>query len=146
MRSLFFLFLGTPAPPPPFGNAASDCGEDPSVDALDCEGFPPCLGPAVQRGDLFPHRVYETGRSPADAAFGDFDGDGNADIAVATKIDVLVFRNQGDGTFAGPRRYGVDGNAFSVAVGDIDGDGDEDFAVTNLFDTTVSVLLNQSVR
>ncbi len=47
VHTLGFLFLGTPPPPAPFGAAASDCGEDPTADALGCESFAPCPAPAV---------------------------------------------------------------------------------------------------
>lgn len=36
--ALSFLYQGGAAPPPPFPG----CGEDPTADALDCPGFPPC--------------------------------------------------------------------------------------------------------
>ena len=34
VHSLGYLFLGSPGPPPPFDSDASDCGDDPSPDAL----------------------------------------------------------------------------------------------------------------
>jgi hypothetical protein len=42
VRTLGYLFLGSTPPPPPFGPALSDCGEDPTPDALSCEQFSPC--------------------------------------------------------------------------------------------------------
>ncbi len=73
---------------------------------------------------------------------GDFAGDGDADIFVATdKTPNLLFRNAGDGTFAergllAGVAYNADGNeeaGMGVAAGDYDGDGNADLYVTHFF-------------
>ncbi len=46
VHSLGYLFLGGPGPPPPFGPASSDCGDDPTADALGCAAFDPCPTPS----------------------------------------------------------------------------------------------------
>jgi hypothetical protein len=54
---------------------------------------------------------------------------------------VSVFLNHGDGTFADPVDYGVDGELVSVFCADLDLDGDQDI-VTGRYEDAVSVLLN----
>jgi hypothetical protein len=78
-------------------------------------------------------------------AAGDFDGDGHADVALATGdpgAAVLVFRGLGNGEFAAPTALppvspqgGGDGTA-AIASGDLNGDGRDDivtacYALTN---------------
>jgi hypothetical protein len=74
---------------------------------------------------------------------GDFNGDGKPDIATVLggsyqndyvdPIQVTVFENQGDGTFAAPVIYRVGGaileSPSGLAVGDFNGDGVTDIAV-----------------
>ena len=66
---------------------------------------------------------YGTGGQPLSLAIGDLNGDGRADLAVATyAFSVSVLLNKGDGTFAAKRDYRT-GAAFAVAIGDLNGDG-----------------------
>jgi hypothetical protein len=66
---------------------------------------------------------------------GDFDGDGNPDLAIATFEGVNVLLGHGDGTFSEPMKYAVD--AFGLVVGDLDGDGTLDLATSTEFVATV---------
>jgi Leucine-rich repeat (LRR) protein len=70
--------------------------------------------------------------SPRSVTFGDFNGDGKADLAVASSqgASVLLLGN-GDGTFQSPLTIGFFGNSYSVAIGDLNGDGKLDVAITN---------------
>src|SRR5438067_8771437 len=72
------------------------------------------------------------------AVIGDFDGDGNADIAVVTYSgsiadpshdSLAVFRGDGKGAFAAARSYPTGPGPVRAAVADLDGDGIADVAV-----------------
>jgi hypothetical protein len=60
-------------------------------------------------------------------ALGDFDGDGNADVA-ASLDSLKVFLTNGDGTLQEPRN--VDGGGIPLTVADFDADGKLDLATT----------------
>jgi hypothetical protein len=86
-------------------------------------------------------QIYVTeGTQPIAAA--DFNGDGKADLAVATTNNaVSILLGNGDGTFQAPVNYPVP-NSWSVAIGDFNGDGYPDLAVSsNVEPTTISILL-----
>jgi hypothetical protein len=73
-------------------------------------------------------------------AVADLNGDGRADLAVASGTGVSVLLNNGNGTFGAPASYGSGINPASVAAGDLNGDGKIDLAVSNK--DGGSVLLN----
>lgn len=83
-------------------------------------------------------------------AFGDLDGDGKPDIAVANfaSSNVSVLRNTtgtGDITaasFAAAVNYGTGLNPYAMAAGDADGDGKPDLITANTASNTVSILRN----
>ena len=70
----------------------------------------------------------------------DLNGDGKADLAVASGTGVSVLLNNGNGTFGAPASYGSGTNPSSVAAGDLNGDGKIDLAVGS--GDRASVLLN----
>lgn len=80
---------------------------------------------------------YTIGTNPSSVAVGDFNGDGQADLAVVnagdpTKNDpggVSILLGNGDGTFKSTINFSVGNNPRLVAVGDFDGDGKDDLAV-----------------
>ncbi len=85
-----------------------------------------------------------TGDGPASVAVGDFNGDGNPDLAVANELarTVSVLLGSAGGSFTRQTPdLAVGDFPVSVAVGDFNGDQDPDLAVANGFSGTVSVLL-----
>ncbi|MGI9106685.1 MAG: FG-GAP-like repeat-containing protein, partial [Pyrinomonadaceae bacterium] len=90
-----------------------------------------------------PAANFTAGNSPVAVAVGDFNGDGNQDLASAntSSNDVSVLLGDGAGSFGAPTNFGVGTNPQSVAVGDFNGDGNQDLASANFTSDDVSVLL-----
>jgi hypothetical protein len=88
--------------------------------------------------DVGTYGPYYSSFSPT-LALGDFDGDGNADVAIGGYESTWVLLGNGDGTFNQvPRELGV--GAGSLAVGDFDADGKLDLAATRDWSGSVNVL------
>jgi hypothetical protein len=124
-----------------FGNGHLDLAvtnsNDGTVSVLLGKGdgtFTPALGSPIH-----------VGGEPFSVAVGDFNGDGNNDLAVANFADntVNVLLGDGHGGFGSRLNLPVGTGPGSVAVADFNGDGKPDLAVANESDNTVSVLLNQ---
>ncbi len=83
------------------------------------------------------------GLMAAATTVGDFNGDGNPDIAVSDSTNnvVQVFVGNGDGTFKTGASYAVGMGAYSLDSSDLNNDGKLDLIVVNEQDSTVSVLL-----
>ena len=85
-------------------------------------------------GTFLPPLFFPARGSAYEAITGDFNNDGNVDIAVANyqdSEDVSVFLGNGDGTFRPRADYatGTPNGAYGLAVGDYNGDGASDLAV-----------------
>jgi hypothetical protein len=95
-------------------------------------------------GTFSPAANLATGLNPISIAVGDFNGDGNADLAVVNYggNTVTILLGNGDGTFSATALSPATGNIpYAIAVGDFNGDGKADLAVTNVGSSTVTVLL-----
>lgn len=82
---------------------------------------------------VFSESDFTTGANPVGGAFGDFNGDGNLDLAVVnlTSNTVSILLGNGDGTFKPRTDLPTGTGPRSVAVGDFNGDGVPDLAITN---------------
>jgi VCBS repeat-containing protein len=89
-----------------------------------------------------PPTYLSAGSFPASVAVGDFNDDGDPDLAVANQFsdDVSVLLGDTSGGFTGPTNFATGGFPTSVATGDFNRDGDADLAVANAFSPNVSVL------
>jgi hypothetical protein len=74
---------------------------------------------------------------------GDFDDDGNEDLAITNQgsDDVSVLLGTGTGSFGPAANVRVGGAPSSIAVADLDKDHNADLAVGNLSSGDVSILL-----
>ncbi len=90
--------------------------------------------------------------SPSAIATGDFNDDGNIDIAVTDMANsrVMILLGNGDGTFQAPVPYVTGSNPVALVAQDFDGDGQPDLAVVDQGDGTtagsVSILLGNGVN
>ena len=85
---------------------------------------------------------YATDLTPQDVASADFNGDGIADLAVATgNNSISVLLGVGNGTFPTHVEYPVPGHPIAIVVGDFNGDGKMDIATVDEYQSEISILL-----
>ncbi len=85
----------------------------------------------------------EAAPGPTAVTVGDFDGDGQQDLATATSFGtVSILLGNGDGTFEPAQEFVVGVEAVSITVGDFNGDRQQDLATAN-FCCGVGILLGQ---
>ena len=94
-------------------------------------------------------QTFATGSQPLSVTATDMNGDGQPDLIVANSSDdtvsVLLNTTTPGATtpsFAAQQTFATGSAPYSVTVADVNGDGKPDLIAANLFDNTVSVLLN----
>jgi uncharacterized repeat protein (TIGR01451 family) len=87
--------------------------------------------------------THAVGNYPSAVVVGDFNGDGNADIAVADRDDntISVLLGNGDGTFQAQTTYASGNSPIALVALSLKGDGDLDLVAANASDNTLSVLI-----
>ena len=91
----------------------------------------------------FPRTDFNVGHSPSAVVVGDFNGDGNLDLAVTNEGDntVSILLGNGDGTFQTQKTFATGLGPDAIVAADFNGDGKLDLAVANLTDNTISIFL-----
>lgn len=89
-----------------------------------------------------------TGNSLINLTTGDFNDDGNLDIAAIANLsgDVFIFPNNstsGSLSFGTSLPFAINTNPWGITTGDVDGDGRLDIISTSLTDNSLAVLNNQ---
>jgi len=101
-------------------------------------------------GHGWTRRFSAVGENPVGIASGDFDGDGNLDVAAAVYLGgvVSVYYGDGAGNFPVRRDWGVGLAPNHLAIGDVNGDSKPDVVApsSQLSQTEFQVLLNGGGR
>ena len=130
----------------PYSVAVGDFNGDGKQDlAVTNLGRPGSVSILLGQGDgtfSSPTSFNAGGTNPASLTVGDFNGDGNQDLAMVNAANVSILLGQGNGTFSAAANFGAGAAPQSLAVGDFNRDGRQDLAVANFTDPgTVSILL-----
>jgi len=96
---------------------------------------------------LFPGPQFSVGSYPQSVTTADFNGDGNADMAVANQVssNVSVLLGDGLGGFAPAVNFAAGGSPISVTTADFNGDGKADLVVADSWPNALAVLLGDGL-
>ena len=101
--------------------------------------------PGTGNGSFGAPTNFAVGFAPRSVAVGDFNEDGNADLAVANlgtpSNNISILLGTGNGSFGAATNFTAGIGVSSVAVGDFNEDGNADLVVTNNNSFDVSILL-----
>jgi hypothetical protein len=141
------LLTGNPSRP--YGAVGSDMNGDGFLDLTtineDTDDVRVFLNTADGSGTFGDFSAFpSTGSTPSPNEPGDFDRDGNVDLALANtqSPSVSILLGGGDGTFLAPQVVVVSSAPRGLAVLDIDGDGDLDIASADRVASQISLLRN----
>jgi YD repeat-containing protein len=130
-----------------FSMIAADLNKDGRPDLVigTSYGDPQPLSVLINNGNgAFQHHVdYAVGAVPVSVAAGDFNGDGNLDLATANDNDnnVGVLLGVGDGSFQPHTDYAIGNDLSGITTADFNKDGFLDLATADCNDNTASILL-----
>jgi hypothetical protein len=85
--------------------------------------------------------TFYLGATPTGLVTGDFRGDGNADIAVATSAGIEFIAGNGGGDFAPRQTLAPNSHPFAIAAGDLTGSGTPDLIVSSPGGNSITALL-----
>ncbi len=97
-----------------------------------------------------PFSAFDTASNLSDLAIGDFNQDGNLDLALATNVgfapdgtgSVTILFGNGQGGFGSPQVYPIGGIVGGIAAGDFNNDGRMDLAVLGSTSRSITILTN----
>src|SRR5260221_4911715 len=94
-------------------------------------------------GTFQPQVAWAVGNHPSGIVVSEFNGDGDADVAIANRDDntISVLLGKGDGPFQPKLPYAIGNSPLALVSADVNGDGIADLVAVNNADNTVSVLL-----
>ncbi|MDF5707990.1 MAG: DUF4347 domain-containing protein [Nostoc sp. S4] len=116
------------------GEIESDLALTPEVTKAYRSILPSLFAPATN---------FSVGSNPPSVTVGDFNKDGNSDLAVANinSNNISVLLGNGSGGFGTASNFSVADSPISLTVGDFNKDGNSDLAVANAGADNISVLL-----